>query len=253
MKLAVLCSDDAHHAYLIAQLAQCFTIGGIVVEPAHRQRRQIRMKGRYRDWLWAAYHALRRRALGLDAYRLRYFGDRRPRPIDGAEWLCVDSVNDAAVVQLLTRIAPDITIVMGTGLLKTAVIEAAGVVINIHGGFLPHYRGNHCIFFALYEEAYDRIGSTIHFVDAGIDTGDIIDVVVPPLSAGDNAEKLYCRAEKQAIHRLVELLRALEDGSPLPRRPQGAKGRLYRTRDRGPWHDIRLKLRLALGITRIPA
>jgi hypothetical protein len=252
MKLAILCSDDAHHGYLIDRLAEWFTIGAIVVEPSRSQRRRIRIKGRYRDWFWTVYHAVRREVFGLNRYRLHYFGGQRPRQIDGAAWLSVDWVNDTEVADLLTAVRPDITIVMGTSILKKPVLDTANTIINIHGGFLPFYRGNHCIFFALYEEAFDRIGSTLHFIDSGIDTGDIIEVVIPPLFASDNAEKLYCRAEKMAIHRLIELLASMERGIPLPRVPQAEKGCLFRTRDRGPWHDLIFLLRLSLGVTRIP-
>lgn len=252
MKLAILCSDDAHHGYLIDSLAERFTIAAIIVEPACCQRRRIRVEGRRRDWFWMIYHSVRRDLLGLNRYRSRYFGGHGPRPVEGAAWLGVDWANDPAVAALLTQISPDVTIVMGTSILKKPVLDAAGATINIHGGFLPYYRGNHCIFFALYEEAFDRIGSTIHFIDSGIDTGDLIEVVAPPLFADDNAEKLYCRAEKMAIGRLVELLDALQRGTPLRRVPQTEKGRMFRTRDRGPWHDLGLFLRRRSGRTRIP-
>ena len=253
MKLAILCSDDAHHGYLVDRLAERFTIAAVVVEPVRCQRRRLRIKGRYRDWFWALYHFWRREFLGLNRYRRTYFGGNGPRPIANTAWLNTEWINDPAVLELLAVVEPDITIVIGTSILKTPVLQAARTAINIHGGFLPFYRGNHCFFFALYQEAFDHIGSTIHFVDSGIDTGDMIELVVPPLFPTDNAEKLYSRAEKMAIHRLVALLSALEAGMALPRRKQPEKGRLYRTRDRGPWHDLALFVRLRLGITRIPA
>ncbi|WP_029005937.1 formyl transferase [Azorhizobium doebereinerae] len=252
MRIAILCSDDAHHGYLVARLAERFDIAAVVVEPGDAQTRRLRRRGRYRDWLWARYHRLRRDLTGLNRYRRAYFGGGGPRPVPGAVWLETETANAPAVADLLRASRPDVTVVMGTSILKPPVLEAGRCAINIHGGYLPFYRGNHCFFFALYEERFDRIGSTIHFVDAGIDTGDIIELVVPPLHADDNAERLYCRAEKMAIDRLAEHLARLEQGRPLPRRPQAGTGRTFRTRDRHPWHDLHLWARRRLGLTRLP-
>ena len=102
------------------------------------------------------------------------------------------------------------------------MLNAAGWhVINIHGGHLPDYRGNHCFFFALFDGRRDKTNSTIHFVDAGVDTGDVIEHVTSDAQPGEAAEILaYRRAEKRAVHRLVELLRSLEEGCSLPRTRQ---------------------------------
>jgi methionyl-tRNA formyltransferase len=253
-RIAILCSDDAHHTYLVALLRSRFNVAAVVVEPASKQRRRVRQSGRYKDYAYAVYHHLRRTLLGLNAYRRRYFADAVEVNAGAAcRMLSVDWVNDPATVELLTEVAPDLTIIICTSILHQEVLRAAGpMIINVHGGYLPYYRGNHCFFFALYQSAFDRIGSTIHFVDPGIDTGDIIENVVPPLYQGDNAEKLYCRAEKLAIHRLADWISHYEQGGTLPRRPQTLKGPLYRTRDRKPHHDIILWLRRVSGRLPIP-
>ena len=244
-RIAVLCSDDAHHKYLVALLRSRFDVVSVVVEPSRCQRRRLREQSHYVEYAYALYHHLRRTVLGLNRYRRRYFADvagAPSDPFDGA--LTVEWINDPAVSALLESVRPDLTVIICTSILKARVLEAAGpMIVNVHGGYLPYYRGNHCIFFALYRGELDRIGSTIHFVNAGIDTGDIIEVVVPPVGPRDNAEALYCRGEKLAIHRLADLLERWEQSEPLPRRPQTSRGRLYHTRDRKPHHDLILWLR----------
>jgi methionyl-tRNA formyltransferase len=241
----VLCSDQPHHRYLVHQLHRQFDVALVVVEPESRRRRRMRREGRWTDFLFAHYHLLRRKALGLSAYRKRHFscdpeaGARPPT-------LVVDWINDEQVSARLEAIKPDLTIVIGTSILKERTLRAATPALNIHGGYLPHYRGNHCFFFALYDRAYDRIGSTIHFVDAGIDTGDIVEHVVPPIHHTDTAETLYCRAELSAIHRLIELLRGLEAGKALPQTPQRGGRPPIKTRDRKPHHDLILWTRRKL-------
>jgi folate-dependent phosphoribosylglycinamide formyltransferase PurN len=250
-KLVVLCADGPHHKYLISQLLDRFCVAGIVIEPEASKRKRLWAR-RKKDYFFALYHYWRRKLLLLDAYRARYFlVPAEPRAAT-CRTLITESINDVSVIELLTEIRPDLTIVMGTSILRSQTLEAAGTAINIHGGFLPYYRGNHCFFFALYEGKFDRIGSTIHFVDAGIDTGDIIEHVVPPLRAGDNAEKLYSRAERMAIHRLTDLLHEFEQGYPLPRHAQPAVGRTIRTRDRKLHHDIAYWLRRKTGKEVLP-
>ena len=78
-------------------------------------------------------------------------------------------------------------------------------MINVHGGLLPYYRGDHGVFFAVYDGRFDRVGATIHRVDPGIGTGELIEVVRPQVHGDELPEQLYCRADLLAIHRLVGL------------------------------------------------
>ncbi|HXM57906.1 MAG TPA: formyl transferase [Candidatus Dormibacteraeota bacterium] len=243
-RLAVLCSDGWHNRYLVAVLRQRFDVAAVVVETSSGQVRRLRERHRWRDLAARSYHRWRRRWVGAAAFQRRFFagllGSGSPPPPD----MVVDDVNDAAVVALLARVAPDATVVMSTSLLRAATLQAAGpTVLNVHGGVLPDYRGNQCMFFALLAGDLDGIGSTIHFVDDGIDTGDVVEVVRPPAGSVD-LEWLYCHSQKLAIDRLADLLEAWEQGADLPRWPQRVRGRLYRNRDRTPLHDLLLWWRL---------
>ena len=252
-RIAVLTSDGPHHRYLVATLrAAGFDLRAVVVEPWAAQRRRRWDRRKYADWAWAVYHDWRRRLLGLDAYRRGAFADL-PTPM-GPEprTLTVSSVNDRRVVELLEEVQPEMTVVMGTGIIGKRVLAAAGTVVNLHGGYLPDYKGNHCFFFALYNGDFDHIGTSIHFVDPGVDTGDIVEVVEPALRPTDNAEALYSRAERAAIHRLVTLLDHWERGGRLPRMPQPKRGTQYNIRDRKPQHDLSVWWRRRTGRLVVP-
>jgi methionyl-tRNA formyltransferase len=254
LRLAVLCSDEPHNDYLVDLLHSHFLLQAVVVEPGHSQIRRLWQRQRYVDFTFAYYHHWRRRLTGLAAYRRNYFKTRptrseRPMPVR----LVVDNINDHKVETLLSSVRPDITVVISTSILGRRLLAACGPqVVNVHGGYLPHYKGNHCFFFALYNEDFARVGSTIHFVDAGVDTGPIIETVSPDLRPHDNAETLYCRSQHLAIHRLEQWLSYHQEGHELPRIPQPAEGRQYFTRTRGPLHDLAFLLRRRLGLLRIP-
>jgi methionyl-tRNA formyltransferase len=254
MKITILCSDDAHHRYLISTLQRSFNVAAVVIEPAAFQRKRLLRNKKYRDYIYSQYHRIRRICLGLDAYRRKYFALDGPLPKQPSyKVLVTESINDPKVVELLKKTGSDVTIVMGTGILGQRILDSAGpITLNIHGGYLPDYRGNHCFFFAVYDGRFDRIGSTIHFINAGIDTGELVEVVVPPIYPNDSVEALYSRAEKLAVERLVGWLKWYEGGGAIPRRKQPYKGKLYRTKDRKPHHDIVLALRRLSGRLVLP-
>lgn len=251
IRIAILCSDGPHHHFLVRRMSRHFDVALVVVEPGRHQRRRLLNHGRVTDYVWWTYHAWRRCLLGLDSFRRRFFAlDDDPSTVqaaagtDGARQLTVDWINRPRVVTALQAVSPDATVVMGTSILSANTLSAAGApVLNIHGGYLPDYRGNHCFFFALLDGRVDRIGSTIHLVDRGVDTGAIVSHVVPRVGPDEHPEVLYCRAEKMAVEKMIVLLGGLERGEPLRRQPQPPGGRTFRMRDRRPHHDLAMWFR----------
>lgn len=244
VRVALCRSDDYHHRYLSAVLRATLDMDLEIVEPMASQRRRILQTRGFWDRCAYRYHALRRKVLRLDQYRRRYFQDApAARDIRRIE---VENINcDTVIGELRTFSATDVVVCIGTSILSPHVLAQLAVpVINIHGGYLPHYRGNHCFFFASWNADWERIGSTIHFVDHGIDTGDIIAHVLPPYRPWEHPETLYCRAEKAAIHALVLILKGHGAGQPIPRAPQSRRYPLLLTRHRTPLHEPLLYLRL---------
>lgn len=74
--------------------------------------------------------------------------------------------------------------------------------INTHPSLLPHNRGKHYNFWALVEQA--PFGVTLHFVEKGIDCGDIIAQQRIDYDWTDTGESLYYKAHRA----IVELLRS---------------------------------------------
>lgn len=68
---------------------------------------------------------------------------------------------------------------------------------NFHGGILPKYRGvGTCSFVILNGEK--ETGITLHKMDAGIDTGDIISIEKTEITEEDTAETLFNRCQNIA-------------------------------------------------------
>lgn len=87
----------------------------------------------------------------------------------------VNSVNSATTIALLQEINPDLVIVNGTRIISKKVLSAINCkFINTHAGITPKYRGVHGTYWALVNNDIKNSGVTVHFVDTGIDTGNII-------------------------------------------------------------------------------
>ncbi len=69
--------------------------------------------------------------------------------------------------------------------------------INTHPSLLPFNRGKHYNFWALVEQA--PFGVSLHFVEAGVDCGDIIDQFPILYSWEDNGATLYQKASRAII------------------------------------------------------
>lgn len=67
-------------------------------------------------------------------------------------------------------------------------------VLNLHPAYLPYNRGWHTPSWAILEET--PAGATLHFMDTGVDTGDIIWQKSLEVSLGDTANTLYQRLKR---------------------------------------------------------
>ena len=66
-------------------------------------------------------------------------------------------------------------VVHGTRIISARVLQAmACPVVNMHAGITPRYRGVHGGYWALAEGHPEWVGTTVHLVDPGVDTGGIL-------------------------------------------------------------------------------
>jgi methionyl-tRNA formyltransferase len=85
------------------------------------------------------------------------------------------SANDARTIVLLNELQPDVVVVNGTRIISGEVLNCVAVpFINTHMGITPKYRGVHGGYWALASGDRDNCGVTVHLVDQGIDTGDVL-------------------------------------------------------------------------------
>lgn len=127
--------------------------------------------------------------------------------------LRVDDVNEAKCLIFIKKVKPDVIIIYGTGIVKKAFLEAVHVpILNIHTGILPTYRNVHSDFWAYKNKDYTQIGTSIIYLDAGVDTGDI--AVMNKLHVNDKTSLLEIKVEnlKQIPSMLITVLDQIKKG-----------------------------------------
>lgn len=84
-----------------------------------------------------------------------------------------------------------------------------GRLINTHPALLPAFPGAHAVRDAL-EYGVKITGSTVHYVDEGVDTGPIIAQRAVTIHSGENQDELHERIKQVERELLVSLLRSAE-------------------------------------------
>jgi phosphoribosylglycinamide formyltransferase-1 len=92
---------------------------------------------------------------------------------------------------------PDLVVLAGFMKILPANFVSAlkGKLINIHPSLLPDFKGAHAVRDALAAGA-TRTGVTIHYVDEGVDTGEIIVQSEVMIEQGDTEHSLHERIKK---------------------------------------------------------
>lgn len=124
---------------------------------------------------------------------------------------------DAAFAERLATYEPDLVVLAGFMRIFSADTISRFRMINTHPALSPSFPGAHAIRDAL-AHGVKVTGVTIHWVDAGVDTGPIIAQAAVPVEDGDTEDSLRERiqaAEKPLyVSTLAEICRSMEELHP---------------------------------------
>jgi len=125
----------------------------------------------------------------------------------------LDGEAEARAIDLIKKHGGDFIALAGfMRIVKPGLLKAfAGRIINIHPSLLPAFPGLDAGKQAL-EAGVKETGCTVHFVDAGIDTGPIIIQRKVPVLPGDTIETLMNRIHAQEHIAYPEALQKISAG-----------------------------------------
>jgi methionyl-tRNA formyltransferase len=137
------------------------------------------------------------------------------------------TLKDAAGLDLVTGLAPDLLVVVAYGLILPPAVLAvpARGAVNVHASLLPRFRGASPVEAAILAGDAET-GVSIMALDAGLDTGPVYLVRRLAIGPDESAAELEERLGRLGADALAGALPGILDGSLEPQ-PQPATGATY--------------------------
>ena len=237
-RILILCGRSPRHLYVANRLCRAAEVAAIVHEAPAQWTAEKFLRNLRPDVFWRkAWRWLRDRRRYAGNPEARFFFGDRPPTLDRPDLVReIPSVSHPAMLDLAESHRPDLICVFGTSLIRGPLLERF-TLVNLHGGLSPEYRGADCTFWALHNGEPEKVGCTLHFIDAGIDTGKLIAHVCPEIRPNDDELTLFWRAVQDSAEAYAELVARFQAGT-LSGTRQAGKGRLYQVKDR-TWRSER--------------
>lgn len=227
LDLVILSGSKLRHLYFALELSKKFSNSRIILQVP-----------REKEWNRPQSKVIDEHLGRLEETEVSYFGEY----IDRQRSLLTEKVitrmapkevNSDRIFNLLAELNPRFIAVHSTSLIGARLIQRfPRRLINLHAGLSPYYRGSGTNVFPFLNRELQYVGMTIHFIDEGIDSGDIIHQGRPVFEQGDNTHMVGCKNVILGTKLMIEVLDALLSGVEVKGQHQNIElGRLYYERD----------------------
>lgn len=195
MKIVLLAGNSESSLYLYNKLNKKFIIDYVLIEERVSTLKLIQSRIKKFGLLKVINQLLFQTVL---VFLLKLFSKSRINEIQqqfglenneipSKKLINVESVNCDDCLRVLKQIKPDLIIVNGTRIINKNILNnVKALFINTHVGITPEYRGVHGAYWALVNNDAQNCGVTVHKVDEGIDTGDLIAQSTIKITRKDN-------------------------------------------------------------------
>jgi methionyl-tRNA formyltransferase len=139
-------------------------------------------------------------------------------------------VNSRESIAFLEEHAPDLIVSMSYNQIfgRRLLSIFPNRIINCHAGALPKYRGRNVLNWAIIN-GEKNFGVTVHYVDNGIDTGDVLSQVVCKIEEYDDYRSVLQKAEELCSKLLFQVILDYGNGFQSSFKQNGA-GSYFRKR-----------------------
>jgi folate-dependent phosphoribosylglycinamide formyltransferase PurN len=154
----------------------------LVIEAPESRRAILARRARRSGWVNAAgqFGTMTLIRLGKIAFRSRIqkFIVKRGLQVTipgSCRAVNVPSVNSEEFIHAVSQLRPSLIFLAGCRMMaKGTLARMPCPVVNYHAGITPGFRGMNGAYWALAGGEPEQFGSTVHFVDEGVDTGAIL-------------------------------------------------------------------------------
>ncbi|RWL48023.1 MAG: formyl transferase [Mesorhizobium sp.] len=184
----------------------------VILEAPESKKRLLMGRARRQGWISAigqlgtmVLTRLGKRFLAGHAERLIAEEKLATEPRQGQAIIHVPSANGPECLKEITLIEPGVVLLAGCRLLsKDTLRKMPCPVLNYHAGIAPKYRGMNGGYWALASGDQGNFGTTVHLVDAGVDTGGVLKQARGKPKTGDTIASYALRQAAFSLDICVE-------------------------------------------------
>lgn len=241
MKIVLLCSTQANQVALANKIAAHFNLAGIVAETkeknkAHKLTLQKLLKAAIQKTIFRKIN--RAWSEMLQFYRKRF--ERFPQ----TKILQVTNINSTEVSHFIAACEADLVMVSGTSMIKKNILSVPLSIgmINLHTGLSPYIKGApNCSNWCISNNEFHLIGNSIMWIDAGIDSGDLLATATVKFTGQENLAGLHIKVMEEAHNLYLQAVDSIVNEKAVRVKQSSiAEGKTYFTRQ---WNlTMQLKL-----------
>jgi methionyl-tRNA formyltransferase len=239
MKIVLWIGNEANQKALANKIHALFPVSGIITET--RRSKPKRSPGKFIE---KAVEKVLLRPIGEAWWGMKkYYGDRYPQYPD-TKIIDVENINSQKSVDFTRELAPDLIIVSGTRLIKEQLLSLKPTIgiLNLHTGLSPYIKGGpNCTNWCIATKQYHLIGNTIMWINAGIDTGNLVCTELTAFTGDESLLDIHIKVMEHAHALYLEAIQQVVNGTASNvNQHEIAKGKTYYTREWGLKEKVRL-------------
>lgn len=208
--IVLWCGGAANQKALAVKIARQFTLSGIVID----ERNHASAKKKITKLPLLIWDRLRFRSIYDSWKKLQQYYGQTFSSWPDVPVLRVPDINNDETAEFTKKLRPGLIVVSGTALVKEKLLNtpASIGIINLHTGLSPYVKGGpNCTNWCIANNDWYLAGNTIMWLNAGIDSGNIITsecVTIRDLpnlfevqkKVMEQAHELYLRAIDYLLH-----------------------------------------------------
>jgi folate-dependent phosphoribosylglycinamide formyltransferase PurN len=240
--IVILTGGDPRHQFFIHQLNNRFSISEIYIEKNDYPSPSPQSKEESIAWDWffnRRDHS--EKELILKSSQLPTKNNPR------TTYLNKDQLNSPGTIEKIGKSNPGFIAIFGTSILRKPFLQRfPSRLFNLHIGDPEFYRGSSCNFWPIHQEKLQHMSATIHRIDHGVDSGDILSRQAISISAEDDEQTLLLKPLKLGTKLMVETIQNWQKGS-LQSIPKNRNGKLFKKSDFTPKVILEMKQMVESG------
>ena len=220
--LLVITGNQLRHRYFVNQLNFHFPLSAVFIE--HFGHPEIAFKGNEEKEGWNQFFIGRRKTEEhLLSCPNNISAQNTPKIFDIEK----GRLNHNKTLKAIQSFNPTKIIIFGTSLLDSKYLKLyPNCIFNLHVGLSQYYRGSSCNFWPIHELRPDLLGATIHYVEKGIDSGQIINQDTIQLEENNSEYMLMVKTVILGTTLMIDSINKPDTNLPI-KKEQNKKGKLY--------------------------